>query len=89
MSADTSISWVPVRDAHWDQDVEDLMQQWRDSIDFFRMVQTEETAAKAMESFNAILEYMHAGEPPWDGPSGPDELLVKVTTAQPFDEESL
>lgn len=52
------------------------MERWHDTIRDLKTTGSEESAQRSGEAFNAILEYLHAGEVP--EVSGPDCTLYKV-----------
>lgn len=60
-----------------EQDLEDLNARWRESIEEMKRQPSEETSERVLEAFNAILEYMHAGEIP-DATGMKDGLLYRV-----------
>lgn len=65
-----------------EQDIADLMETWRKSIDVLKFVWCSETASRAQQSFDEILNYLHAGEPPWEE-DGPDDVLVRIIKESP------
>lgn len=60
-----------------DQDLEDLRERWRKDVEKLKTDWTPEASRRTMESFNAILEYLHAGEVP-DVSDMKDGSLFKV-----------
>lgn len=72
MDADPSVSA-----AYRAQDLEDLMDAWRKSIDTLKLVWCSETASRTQRSFDEILNYLHAGEIPDVPKSEEQQVLVK------------
>lgn len=62
-----------------EHDLEDLMEAWRKSIEELKFVWSPENAAKAQETFDAVIEYIHAGETP-KVEGDPNDRLLTVTS---------
>lgn len=61
-----------------EHDLDDLMAEWHKSIDTLKLVWCKENADKAKKAFDAVLDYIHAGEvPETDDPNG---RLLTVTS---------
>lgn len=61
-------------------DLADLLQVWQRRMDVLRVFPCPPGARRCLEAFDAIVAYLHDGEPPWIPEADPDAVLVRVTT---------